>query len=169
MYRIFADVAADSDQSGFSNINTITLNEGSSLSVTVQSTCISATKLVLAGLPEKISLSGNPIFSDDEFSNEITIEAGSGAGDDVEKVVEALNAVKDGTTTDSDFTWPSATPSPDPGDNTPPRITYSIWYPVMGAEEYWAEAPGAEMVEGDVPATETDKENPSMGGAHDAA
>ena len=34
----------------------------------------------------------------------------------------------------------------------------------MGAEAYWAEAPGAETAEGDAPATDTDKTNPSMGG-----
>ena len=126
MYRIFADVAADSDQSGLSNISTIALNAGSTFSVTAKNICVDATKLVLAGLPKEISLSGNPVFSDDEFSNEITIEAGSGAGDDVEKVVEALNAVKDGTHT-GPFEWTpnSATPSPDQNDNTPIYLTVS--------------------------------------------
>ena len=122
MYRTPADVAADSDQSGFSNINTITLNEGSSLSVTAKNICVDATKLVLNGLPEKIFLSGNPVFSDDEFSNEITIEAGSGVtDDDVKKVVEALKAVKDGTHI-GPFEWTpnSGTPSPTPDDHTPP-------------------------------------------------
>ena len=39
----------------------------------------------------------------------------------------------------------------------------------MGVEEYWAEAPGAETADGDAPTSTIDKENPSMGGAHNAA
>ena len=40
---------------------------------------------------------------------------------------------------------------------------------MMGAEAYWAEAPGAETAEGDAPTSTIDKENPSMEGAHNAA
>lgn len=126
MYRIFADVAADSsltadsDQSGLSNISTITLNEGSSLSVTVQSTCISATKLVLAGLPKEISLSGSPIFS-----NGITFDSQDSDNLQIADLVERLEALR-GITPTEPFKWDdSITPSPTPNDNTPIYLTIS--------------------------------------------
>ena len=130
MYRIFADVAADSsltadsDQSGLSNISTITLNEGSSLSVTVQSTCIIANSLVLAGLPKEISLSGSPIFS-----NGITFDSQDSDNLQIADLVERLEALR-GITPTEPFKWDdSITPSPDQNDHTSP---YILQYLVSG-------------------------------------
>lgn len=165
MYRIFADVAADSSLTvsgksyGFFGMGTITLNAGSTFSVTAKNICVDATKLVLAGLPKEISLSGSPIFH-----SGITFDSQDSDNLQIADLVERLEALR-GITPTEPFKWDdSITPSPAPDDNTP-HISYNIWYPVMGAEAYWAEAPGAETAEGDAPTSTIDKENPSMGGA----
>ena len=105
MYRIFADVAADSSLTvsgksyGFFGMGTITLNAGSTFSVTAKNICVDATKLVLAGLPEEISLSGDPIFH-----SSITINPQDSTDPQIADLVDKLEALRDGTTTDPDFT-----------------------------------------------------------------
>ena len=82
-----------------SGISTITLNQDSSLSVESFDTCIIANSLVLAGLPKEISLSGDPIFH-----SSITINPQDSTDPQIADLVDKLEALRDGTTTDPDFT-----------------------------------------------------------------